>query len=245
MEKTRLDVYLVNNKKVESRNLATKLIEDGKIMVNSIIITKNNYGVNYTDKVEILENERYVSRGAYKLLKGIHEFKPELKDKIALDIGSSTGGFTQVLLDHDVRKVYCVDVGTDQLHEKIKNNKKVVVYEQTNFKDVVPTYFYEPIEFICCDVSFISIKQILKKIIELNFHNIEAIFLLKPQFEVGKEIIDKTGGVVKDHKLHEKVINDFKEFCKLNNIEFLNICESPITGAKLNNIEFLTHIFIK
>ena len=245
MEKTRLDVYLVNNKKIESRNIACKLIEEGKVMVNNIIVTKNNYGVSFVDKVEIIENEKYVSRGAYKLIKGIQEFNPEFKDKVALDIGSSTGGFSQVLLENDVRKVYCVDVGTDQLHEKIRNNKKVVVYEQTNFKDIAPSYFYEPIEFICCDVSFISIRHIIKKIIELNFHNVECIFLLKPQFEVGKQEIDRTGGVVKDQKLHEKIISEFKEFCNYKNIEFLGICESPITGAKLNNKEFLVHLFIK
>lgn len=245
MEKTRLDVYLVNNKNVESRNIASKLIEDGKVVVNDIIVTKNNYGVSELDKVEIIENEKYVSRGAYKLLKGIEEFKPELKDKVALDIGSSTGGFTQVLLESGVRKVYCIDVGTDQLHSKIKNDKKVVVYEKTNFKDVIPSYFYEPIEFICCDVSFISIKQIIRKIFELDFHNIEAIFLLKPQFEIGKEEIDKTHGVVKDPRLHKKVIDDIKEFCKNNNVEFMGICNSPITGAKLNNNEFLIHLFLR
>lgn len=238
--KIRLDKYLVDKKNIETRNLAKKLIEKNCVKVNNIIVNKISHQVKENDLVEIIENKEYVSRGAYKLIKAIDEFKINLNNSIVLDIGSSTGGFTQVLLENNVSKVYALDVGTNQLSPLLKNNPKVVSIEQTNFKNVNESQFKD-INFITCDVSFISVKKILLKIKELNWKNLKGVFLLKPQFELTSKEISMGNGKV-NHKYLENIKKDFMFFCASNNFKIINIIESPITGAKKQNIEYLTYL---
>lgn len=235
--KNRLDLYLAENNIVRSRNVAQDLIKKNLVKVNGIIINKSNYLVNETDVIELIENEKYVSRGAYKLAKAIDYFKIDLNNKIAIDIGASTGGFSQVLIENDVKKIYAIDVGINQLDPSLKSNNKVINLENTNFKDVNKNLFNEKIDFICIDVSFISVYHILKKINDLDFKQIKLIVLLKPQFELGKKIL-KTKGYAK-LKEHEKIIENFKNACNQFNFKINGYIESPILGAKKNNIEYL------
>lgn len=165
--KKRLDKYLVEYLNVSSRNLSQKLINNNCVLVNKNIINKPNFLVNENDIIEILKEEKYVSRAAYKLLFALEKFNIDISNKIVMDIGSSTGGFTQVCLENNAAKIYCIDVGKNQLSQKIKDNKKVYLYEQTNFKDINALNFKD-VNFITCDVSFISIQKILNKIKELN-----------------------------------------------------------------------------
>lgn len=238
--KTRLDIFLKEKLNIKSRNVAKNLIESNKVIVNKKIITKLNYMVSINDEIEIIENNEYVSRGALKLLKAINDFKIDLRNLIVVDIGSSTGGFAQVLLENNASKVYCIDVGTEQLADKIKNDKRIVNMEKTNFKDISKNDIFD-VNFFTCDVSFISVKKILLKIKELGFLNKKGVFLLKPQFELTKKEVSEGNGKVNPKYLN-KVIDSFKEFCNFNSFKIKNIIESPIQGAKKKNIEFLVFL---
>lgn len=240
LTKIRLDVFLVKNNLVRSRGVAKELIENENVLVNDVICTKQNFLVSLDDKIHLKTNEKYVSRGAYKLKKALEYFNLKIDNLIAVDIGASTGGFTQVLLENNVLKVYAIDVGTDQLHKSIKENKKVISLEKTNFKDFTNDIIKEKINFVCIDVSFISIYSIINKIVDLKWKNIKSIVLLKPQFEIGRKII-KSKGHVKVNE-HTKIISDFINFLNSKNIKLNGYIESPIKGAKKENIEYLFYL---
>ncbi|BAC43941.1 TlyA family RNA methyltransferase [Malacoplasma penetrans] len=243
MQKIRLDIYLVNENYARSRGVAQDLITNSKVVINGQIISKSNTLVNELDKVEILEEEKYVSRAAYKLKAAIEHFNIDLNNKIAIDIGSSTGGFTQVLLENNVKKVYSIDVGTNQLNEQLKKNNKVISLEQTNFREIESSLIKDKIDFITIDVSFISINLIFNKIKELKWNNWKSIALLKPQFELGKKI-GTTKGFAKTED-HKKIINNFIEFLSILNIKNLGYIVSPIKGAKKENTEYLFYLEYK
>ncbi|HIP12128.1 MAG TPA: TlyA family RNA methyltransferase [Arcobacter sp.] len=188
-------MYLKSHPEVLSRNKAAELIKDKKIKIDGNIITKASFKVQETMEIEILQDEFYVSRAAYKLKYFLFEINIELKDKIALDIGSSTGGFTQILLRNDVQSVSCVDVGSNQLHETIRDDKRLKVFENTDIRKFEP---YSTFDVVTCDVSFISVLNILEDINRLSSKNI--IILYKPQYEVGNEIKRNRAGVVQDTK---------------------------------------------
>jgi len=238
----RLDIYLVNNKIVESRNKASELISNNKVTVNDKVISKNSYDVKESDIVKILDNKvlEFVSRGGHKLDKAILYFNLDFKDKVICDIGSSTGGFSDCSLKYGAKKVYAIDVGTNQLHESLRNREDVVVYENTNFKDVTLDYFKEPIDYFVCDVSFISIRQILLKLKSLAI-DFDIVILFKPQFEVGKNKLNKKG-VVKNKNYLIDALDDFVIFLKDNKLSMKNFTFSPIKGNKEGNIEFLAYI---
>lgn len=242
MNKERLDIYLVNNNYVPSRSKASELIHNGKIKVNDKIIIKPSFEVNELDKIELLENKvlKYVSRGGLKLEKAIEYFSIDLTNKVILDIGSSTGGFTDCALKHNASFVYALDVGSNQLHQSLLNNENVKSMENTNFKDVNKEMFDKHIDLYVCDVSFISIQIILRKLKELD-DNFNIVILFKPQFEVGKNNLNKNG-VVKNKNILIKALNDFDYFLKLNKIGIINATYSPITGNKEGNIEFLFYL---
>ncbi|AXX91200.1 TlyA family rRNA (cytidine-2'-O)-methyltransferase [Malaciobacter molluscorum LMG 25693] len=191
----RLDQYLTKNSKIQSRNKATELIKSNKIKVNGVLISKPSFIIENPNlvNIQILEEDFFVSRAAYKLKYFLDEINIHIKNKIALDIGSSTGGFTQILLLNEVKNVYCIDVGSNQLHEKIKENKKIKFFENTDIRDFESN---ENFEIVTCDVSFISIHNILNDINRLAKDKI--IILFKPQFEVGKNVKRDKKGVVKD-----------------------------------------------
>ncbi|SNZ06564.1 23S rRNA (cytidine1920-2'-O)/16S rRNA (cytidine1409-2'-O)-methyltransferase [Persephonella hydrogeniphila] len=238
-KKERLDKLLVDRSLVESREKAQRLIMSGVVFVNGERIDKPGTKVKTDSIIFIKEKEKYVSRGGYKLEKGIKVFKPDIKNKICIDIGSSTGGFTDCLLQHGAKKVYAVDVGTYQLHEKLRNDPRVVVLEKTNARYLTEKEIPEKIEFFVSDVSFISILKILPNICDLIKDKAEGIILIKPQFELSKGEVK--GGVVKDPELHKKaikkVIKGLEESCY--SIKDLSFSE---TWGPEGNIEFLAYV---
>ena len=216
-----------------SKTKAQKYIREGIVKIDDKIVTKPGYILKDKEKnnkkeynIEIIEEKNryiYVSQGALKLKKAVEEFNLEeiLKDNICIDIGSSTGGFTEILLENDVKKVYSIDVGTSQLDERLKKNNKVISIENTDFRNIQidkeNKFRNDDIDTIVGDLSFISLKKIIDKIVEIEPQNI--ILLIKPQFEVGEDIARKYNGVIDDKKKHIEIIEDIISYYleKLNN----------------------------
>lgn len=189
----RLDVYLTQNFNIQSRNKAHELIKSNKVKINNKIITKASYQIEDNDNVELLEDDFYVSRAAYKLKYFLEEINVNVFNKQALDIGSSTGGFTQILLNNGVSNVTCVDVGSNQLHETLRDNDRINFFENCDIRNFSSERKFE---IVTCDVSFISIHNILNSINTLA--NGDIIILFKPQFEVGANVKRDKKGVVQD-----------------------------------------------
>lgn len=237
----RLDVYLVNKNIFETRNKAHMSIKKGIVYVDGKKITKPSFEVN-ENKIEIRGNVLpYVSRAGLKLEKAIKTFNIKLEGKTMVDIGSSTGGFTDCALQNNIKKVIAIDVGKDQMSLKIKDNKKVELHEQTDFRNVDLDILKE-VDIATIDVSFISVKLLMEKLSKMNNLK-EVVCLIKPQFECGKEIADKYKGIIKNKEVHRKVIDDVKNYFKQINFDVKNITTSPIKGGS-GNTEFLGY-FIK
>jgi len=228
----RLDLYLTKNFDIQSRNKASEIIKTNKIKIDGKIITKPSFNVEGSMKVEILEDEFYVSRAAYKLKYFLEEINIDLQNKNSLDIGSSTGGFTQILLENDVQSVTCVDVGSNQLHERIKENKKIKFFEN---QDIRTFQSNEIFEIVTCDVSFISILNIIDDINKLSSNKI--IILFKPQFEVGTNVKRDKKGVVKDKKAILQARNKFLEETKKLNWTLKKSSMSKLEGKDGNEEE--------
>ncbi|WP_419782710.1 23S rRNA (cytidine-2'-O)-methyltransferase TlyA [Malaciobacter marinus] len=228
----RLDQYLTKKFDIQSRNKASELIKSKKVQVDNKIITKPSFIVEEPINIKILEDDFFVSRAAYKLKYFLDEININIKNLNALDIGSSTGGFTQSLLNNYVNSVTCVDVGSNQLHEKIKNNKKILFYENTDIRDFKSE---KEFDLVTCDVSFISILNILEDINRLAKDKI--IILFKPQFEVGKNIKRDKKGVVKDKKAILKARERFIDTTKILNWNLKYSSYSKIQGKDGNEEE--------
>jgi len=238
VKKQRLDQILFNRNLAESKTKAQAIIMAGQVFVDGKNINKSGFNINSNAAIEIKDlGPKWVSRGAYKLLTALEKNKIIVRNKICIDLGSSTGGFTDVLIQSGADKVYAVDVGTSQLHEKLKKNSKVISFEKTNARYLKKDQFEELIDIMVCDVSFIS----LKKVIEPNLHLLKdesiIIALIKPQFESKKNETKK--GVVKDSTIHQRICNEITEWFKtIGHTKILSIIESPIKGPK-GNTEFL------
>ena len=235
----RLDEYLFKNGYTISRAKAQDIILAGCVFVNDIKVTSKSQNIKDEDKIEIIQNRKYVSRAGDKLEKAFSEFDISVKDKICLDIGSSTGGFTDCLLQNGAKKVYALDVGHNQLVYKLRNDKRVVSIEDFNAKNIKKEMFEEIPSIIVSDVSFISITKIAP-IIYKEFEDLEFwISLIKPQFEAEKSDIPK-GGIIKDDALRGNILN--KAIKKIEEIGFKEVGRtiSPIKGTK-GNIEYLAH----
>lgn len=235
----RIDIYLVLKGYFTSRERASDAIKSGRVFIDGKNV-KPSQKVSGEEKIELKDVMPYVSRGALKLEKAIKVFGANLKDKVVLDIGSSTGGFTEVALLNGAKKVVAVDVGNDQLHERLRNDERVNLFENTDFR-LIENKKLEDINFVVSDVSFISLKNIFPKIIEALGTKTEGIFLFKPQFECGKEIAKKYAGVIRNKKIHLELLTDFVTY--LQNLNFIvsQIDYSPITG-KSGNIEYLLYL---
>ena len=237
-KKQRLDQILFNRNLAESKTKAQAMIMAGQVFVEGKNINKSGFNINHNATIEIKNlGPKWVSRGAIKLITALEKNKIVVKNKICIDLGSSTGGFTDVLIQSGADRVYAVDVGTNQLHEKLKKNKKIISLEKTNARYLKKDQFAELIDIMVCDVSFIS----LKKVIEPNLHLLKnesvIIALIKPQFESKKNETKK--GVVKDFIIHQRICNEISEwFNNIGRSKVLNINESPIKGPK-GNTEFL------
>ena len=237
--KKRIDTLLFDRKIAISRNQAQNLVKDKKVKIFGEIILKSSEMFNDNVHVEIEESEnQWVSRAAIKLLHGLNFFQINIKDFICLDLGASTGGFTEVLLSKQAKKIYCIDVGTNQLSKKLINNPKILNYPKTNARDLNSNIISELVDIIVCDVSFVSMKKIIEP--SLSFLKKSGIILglIKPQFELENNKLLKKG-IIKDKNIHNKICNDYID---LFNVKFkmkvLGITPSPIKGQK-GNVEFL------
>lgn len=239
--KKRLDILVFEKGFAESREKAKAIIMSGIVYVNNQKADKP--GVSYDENLPLEvrgETQKYVSRGGYKLEKAMNSFPITLKDKITMDIGASTGGFTDCMLQNGAKKVYSVDVGYGQLAWKLRNDERVVNLERTNMRYVTHEQVSDEIDFFSVDVSFISLKLILPIARELLSECGEAVCLIKPQFEAGKENVGKNG-VVRDKNVHVDVVNMIVDFCLNNGYDVLGLDYSPIKGPQ-GNIEYLIHI---
>ena len=230
----RLDEYLVKNSFVQSRNKAKELIKNEKIKVNGKIITKPSFDVKEA-KIEILQKV-YVSRAAWKLKNYLEKYNINFNEKSVIDVGSSTGGFSEVALEKGAKKVVCVDVGTNQLHPKIRQNSKVEVFENTDIRDFDSK---EKFDILVSDVSFISLMKIFDKLNEVAKN--EMILLFKPQFEVGREAKRDKKGVVVDKEAIKKAKINFEKKIKEYNWQILRDEISSLKG-KEGNIEYIYHL---
>lgn len=241
MAKERLDVLLVNRGLAASREKAKAVIMSGIVFVDGEREDKAGSAFDSKVNIEIKGNTLpYVSRGGLKLEKAMEQFALSLDGKICMDIGSSTGGFTDCMLQNGAVKVYSVDVGHGQLDWKLRNDPRVVVMEKTNIRYVTPEDIGEALDFASVDVSFISLTKVLLPARELMKENGELVALIKPQFEAGREKVGKKG-VVRDSRVHEEVIAMVADFAAGNGFELLHLDYSPIKGPE-GNIEYLLHI---
>jgi len=241
IEKKRLDDLLVFKGIADSKTIAQSLIISGRIYVGEKKLDKPGHSISIAENIIFRGPlHPWVSRGGIKLAHALEEFKLSVEGLIALDIGASTGGFTDVLLRNGAEKIYAIDVGYGQLHEKLLNSSKVISIERTNARYINNEAIKEDIDIIVCDASFISLKKILPESLKLSSVDAKLIALIKPQFEVGKKYVGK-GGVVRDKKLRDSCCKDIKLWLENSmNWKVTGIIESPIKGPK-GNIEYLIY----
>lgn len=236
---TRLDVALVARGLFESRARAQAAISSGSVKVGSKVVTKVSLKVSDTDDITAKAAHPWVSRGGVKLAHALDVFKVEPAGLTALDVGASTGGFTDVLLTRGAAKVYAVDVGTDQLHKKIRGDDRVIVMEQTDARHLTAAQFAEPINLIVCDASFISATKILGAPMALAPPGAQLVTLIKPQFEMGRGALGK-GGIIRDRETAEDAVRIVKSWIESTGWIVFGDCKSPITGGSGNH-EYLLH----
>ncbi len=229
----RLDIHLTKHNNIQSRNKANELIKAKKVLVDGRIVTKPSFVVDGTEDIQIDIEDFFVSRAAYKLKYFLEEHSIDLSNQIALDIGSSTGGFTQILLQNNIKQVTCVDVGNNQLHDTIKDDKKIIVKENTDIREFQSDNTFD---VVTCDVSFISILYIINDIHRLSGDKI--IILYKPQFEVGKNVKRDSKGVVQDLNAINIARDEFLDIAKKLNWDLIISDKSKLAG-KSGNIEEL------
>lgn len=238
--KNRIDIELVNRKLFTTRNKAVIAIKNKNIYCNNKLVLKPGLLINEEDLITIIGNiMNYVSKGGLKLEKAIKEFNLNLKNKNLVDIGSSTGGFTDCALQNEVNSVIAVDVGSNQLDKSLQNNQKIKLYEQTDFRNV-DINLLKNVNIATIDVSFISVIKLLDKIKQIDTLT-EIICLIKPQFECGKVIADKYKGIILNMDVHKNIINNvISEFKKIN-FNCQGLIYSPIKGGD-GNIEYLVYV---
>jgi len=248
----RLDVELVNRKLVNSRSQAESYIKLGLVRVNNKVINKTSFGVSDKDSL-FVEGQQYVSRAALKLASIAGQFKLDFRGKTVLDVGSSTGGFTDYALQHGAIKVIAVDVGTDQLHPSLHGDTRIELHEKTDIREVglrgvesrrlkvegqkqTKVLLDDIIDMVVADVSFISLRQILPAISNLTSQTSILIIMCKPQFEAGKEQINK--GIIKNSSVRRKILSDFETWLISNKFVILDKADSHVSGTKGNTERF-------
>jgi 23S rRNA (cytidine1920-2'-O)/16S rRNA (cytidine1409-2'-O)-methyltransferase len=238
MSKLRADQLLVSRGLAESRTRAQALIMAGAVFSGEKKLGKAGDMLAEDAPLEVRGKDHpWVSRGGIKLDHGLTHFEFNVTGAVALDVGSSTGGFTDVLLSRGAAKVYAVDVGTNQLAWKLRQDPKVIVHEQTNARNLDGSIIPEPIDIVVCDASFISIAKVLEASLKLARPGAKLVALIKPQFEAGREEVGK-GGVVRDPTVHERVCAEAKDWVESQGWTVLGVTPSPITGPE-GNVEFL------
>jgi 23S rRNA (cytidine1920-2'-O)/16S rRNA (cytidine1409-2'-O)-methyltransferase len=238
----RLDQALVERGLCDSRERAKRLILAGQIRINGQPARKPSDSIKPADELTLDAPEKFVSRGGHKLEHALEHFHLEVKDLTALDLGASTGGFADCLLQRGAQKVFAVDVGQGQLAWKLRNDPRVVVMEKTNARHLKPENFPVPADLAVIDCSFISLKKILPPAVPLLKPDGRIVALIKPQFEAGKAEVDKGRGVITDAAVHERVIRELQEFVAAQTgLSWRAVVESPLLGPA-GNKEFLVLI---
>ena len=234
----RLDLWLVQNGVFGGRDVAKRHIEAGEVTVNGRAVKKPAYAVGENDVVCCDVRERYVGRGGYKLEKAIEVATLDLNGTVAMDVGASTGGFTDCMRQHGARLVYAVDVGSNQLHPSLREDAAVVSLENTDIRDeAVKEKLAQTPTFCSIDVSFISLKQVLPSVLRLLSSDATIVCLIKPQFEAGRSAVGKNG-VVKDRAVHQSVLRDVLATCTALGCGCRYLTWSPIRGGE-GNVEYL------
>lgn len=237
----RLDSILVEMSLVPSRQRAISLIMRGDVYVEEEKVSKPGKIIKLNQKIRLKKSGLdWVSRGGIKLDAVIKRFKINVEGKVCLDIGCSTGGFSDVLLKNRIKRIFAVDVGYGQFDWRLRSSAKITLYEKTNARYIKPEMILDPIDLIVCDVSFISAKKVIEPNVNFLKKKFQIIVLIKPQFEVQKKLVGR-GGIIKDEKIHKDVCDDFKCWThKKFDLDFFEIMDSPITGQK-GNKEFLAY----
>ena len=239
----KLSLYLVQQGTYPNRSQAHNAIKEKRVRVNGLIVTKDGYEVSENDLIEVEKEEKqYVSRGGYKLAAALSTFKISLENLTVLDIGASTGGFTDCALQQGARRVYAYDVGHDQLAESLRNDPRVIAKEGINGRDLNRDSFDEKIDFICMDVSFISCMKLLPNIADILHENGQTVILFKPQFEVGPSHLNNKG-VVKNKEIVSQKLKETEDTAALLKLKLKGTVKSPITGQN-GNQEYLMY-FVK
>ncbi|HIS56181.1 MAG: TlyA family RNA methyltransferase [Lachnospiraceae bacterium] len=239
--KERLDVLLVNMGLAPSREKAKAIIMAGQVYVNGQKEDKAGSTFDIYAPIEVRGSTlKYVSRGGLKLEKSIASFGVELEGKVCMDVGASTGGFTDCMLQNGAVKVFAVDVGHGQLDWKLRNDERVICMERTNIRYVTPEDVGEPVDFVSIDVSFISLTKVLEPVKALMKERGQIVCLIKPQFEAGREKVGKKG-VVRERSTHEEVIRQVMGYARSIGFAVLNLEFSPIKGPE-GNIEYLLYL---
>ena len=227
-QKNRLDIELVNRGLVLTRSQAESYIKLGKVTVNNTTVTKPGFFVSPKAIIKLSQKEQYVSRAGLKLASIALELKLDFKDKIVLDVGSSTGGFTDYALKHGAKKVFAVDVGTKQLHPNLQGNPKIELHEQTDIRAFIPRILPD---IVVIDVSFISLRDVLPHIATICGKNTQIIAMAKPQFEAGEQLQNK--GVIKNDSIRRQILKDFEIWVKKQFVIIIK-SDSKVAGQKGN-----------
>jgi 23S rRNA (cytidine1920-2'-O)/16S rRNA (cytidine1409-2'-O)-methyltransferase len=240
-----LDQALVNRGLCDSREKAKRAVMAGQVRVNGQVAHKSSEPVSGQDQVTIEAPQRFVSRGALKLEHALEHFRIDVHGWVAIDLGASTGGFTDCLLQHGAAKVYAVDVGQGQLAWKLRQDPRVVVMEKTNARHLTPGQFgpgFEPVDLVVMDCSFISLSKILPPSIALLRPSGKIVALVKPQFEAGKAEADKGAGVIRKAEVHQRVLNELAAFAAtVPSLRWIDSTPSPLLGPA-GNREFLAFL---
>ena len=238
MAKQRVDQMLVDRGLVESRSRAQAMIMAGLVFSGETKIAKPGQQLAPEAALEVRGRDHpWVSRGGIKLAHGLEHFGWDVTDAVAIDVGSSTGGFTDVLLQKGAARVYAVDSGTNQLAWSLRQDPRVIVHEQTSARILTEAHIPEPVDLIVCDASFIGLAKVLERPLRFAGPSGRLLALIKPQFEAGREEVGK-GGVVRDPVLHARVCDEVREWVEGLGFAVQGIVESPITGPE-GNVEFL------
>ena len=223
----------------QSRRRSRAMIMAGKVLVNNRPVDNPGFYVSPGDTVELKGSDiPYVSRGGLKLEAALHQLQLDVTGAICIDVGASTGGFTDCLLQHGAERVYAVDVGYGQLAWKLRQDPRVIVFERTNVRHMAADTIPAPVDLVTIDVAFISLKIVVPVIVEFLKPDASILALIKPQFEVGKNQVGK-GGVVREPKLHQQVIKDLSDFFGTLKLTPRSICASPLLGPKGNREFFI------
>ncbi len=239
-KKTRLDTLLFEKGLVESREKAKAVILEGNVLVNGSVVDKAGTFVNPDDTLQVESKMPFVSRGGLKLEHALKHFEIDVKDKIAMDVGASTGGFTDCLIKNDAKKIYAVDVGYGQFSWILRTDKRVVLLEKTNIRHLDRDLVYDEIDIATIDVSFISLVKVIPGVVDFLKPSGIILALIKPQFEAGRKDVGK-GGVVRSETKRLEVVENIKRETESMGLEVSGVTRSPIKGPK-GNVEYFIYL---